>query len=198
MARGRRSSNRRETPRRRTKKEAVPDVYAEMVAEAMSSAPTSLNTDDRATKRRRVGDQVQTREVENDYVASNGEAEHAENGTPRPQVQTAYAESESSEEDEDDVGWEDVNLGGLPGLERETSDENTTENLDLVLDDATPSTTSRSKARVKPLSADERKLRLQLHKMHLLCLLGHVDLRNQWCSDIAVLVRRQRWLARKC
>lgn len=117
-----------------------------------------------------------------------------EESTRASQVQTAYAESESSE-DEDEIGWEDVNVDGLPGSERESSAEHRTEDLDLILDDAAPSTTKRAGTRVKSLTAAERRLRLELHKMHLLCLLSHVELRNEWCSDIQVMVRCQCWFA---
>lgn len=189
MARGRRSSNWRGTPRRSTRRGGNPDVYDEMVTEAVSSAPTSLNSDAGTTKRRRVGSRVQTRrDNDDDDDASEVKDEPAEDRTHNSQVQTAYADSESSE-DEDDIGWEDVNVDGPPGSERETSVEDRTEDLDLVLDDAAPSPARRARTRVKPLTAAERKLRLEIHKMHLLCLLSHVDLRNEWCNDNKLLVR---------
>jgi hypothetical protein len=43
--------------------------------------------------------------------------------------------------------------------------------------------------RRKPVTAAERKIRLDVHKTHLLCLLSHVQRRNLWCNDEEVQVR---------
>jgi xeroderma pigmentosum group C-complementing protein len=37
--------------------------------------------------------------------------------------------------------------------------------------------------RRKAVSKAEKVLRLEAHKMHVLCLLAHLDRRNEWCND---------------
>ncbi|KAK3945638.1 Rad4-domain-containing protein, partial [Diplogelasinospora grovesii] len=37
--------------------------------------------------------------------------------------------------------------------------------------------------RRKPATREEKDRRVLIHKMHLLCLLAHVELRNRWCND---------------
>lgn len=39
------------------------------------------------------------------------------------------------------------------------------------------------------ITAAEKQLRLSIHKVHLLCLLRHVQIRNLWCNDEELQVR---------
>ena len=62
------------------------------------------------------------------------------------------------------------------------------ESLDITLEE--PPVRRTLVRRRKPVTGSEKKLRLQIHKAHLLCLLGHVYTRNLWCNDEEV----QRYL----
>lgn len=44
------------------------------------------------------------------------------------------------------------------------------------------------------LSKEEKKERLAIHKLHLICLLGHVRVRNAWCNDPSVLDKLRKLL----
>ena len=54
--------------------------------------------------------------------------------------------------------------------------------LNLVLGDPSPSKPVNATARRK-ITAVDRRIRLETHKLHLLCLLFHVHLRNRWCNN---------------
>ena len=104
------------------------------------------------------------------------------------QQQTIYDDDEDSGESDEDDDWEDVNLAA-PGEEaRDKPQRNIGDlNLDFAVDD--PGLDRPPIQRRKPLTAAERKLRLEVHKMHILTLLSHVHLKNHWCNDLEVQVR---------
>lgn len=174
-------------------------AYRDMLDEANSS-PTQTSDEGQTIKRRRVrGRIVAQNDVDHatarsslDRVASST-GSHIDHSSkhdavkpdlahPLQQEQTAYKD-ESSEES--DFAWEEV---GLPQEEPQVFDgqqeEQEEQQLDLVLNgDAEEDSRSAAVVRRKPLTALERKLRLEVHKVHLLCLLSHVHLRNHWCND---------------
>lgn len=86
-------------------------------------------------------------------------------------------ESESEEEfdfeniDLDQVSSSDTNHG--------TDQASTRTAISLTLD---PQTLGNSRQKY-PTTAIARKIRFEIHKTHLLCLMSHVALRNKWCSD---------------
>lgn len=110
------------------------------------------------------------------------------------------------EEDEDDIEWEDV--AGTKENEDDDDDEDSEDEkapeksstkitlqtgtaepiqpMTLVFpgaDSATPKTTKKKPNATTVLSRAEKAVRLNIHKIHLLCLLSHVSTRNKWCSD---------------
>ncbi|KAI9807586.1 MAG: hypothetical protein M1825_005526 [Sarcosagium campestre] len=96
--------------------------------------------------------------------------------------------SDFSEDSEDsDIGWEEIDLGReeVESEEDSGNEGGDTGSLDLVLGEEEPSR-SRARRKRKPLTIAERQLRLQVHKMHLLCLIAHVHMRSNWCNDEAV------------
>lgn len=51
--------------------------------------------------------------------------------------------------------------------------------------------------RRKGLTKDERAVRLQVHKMHVLCLLAYLERRNAWCNDAEVQKALKPLLSKK-
>ncbi|KAL9576044.1 MAG: hypothetical protein Q9212_007435, partial [Teloschistes hypoglaucus] len=103
--------------------------------------------------------------------------------------QTAYKDESSEESDFD---WEEVGLGQeqVHAADDEAGNEDDGP-LQLVLDDGGKEGSKQAAAaRRKPLTAIERSFRLEVHKVHLLCLLSHVHMRNHWCNDQNVHVRK--------
>lgn len=171
-----------------SREDRIPEVYQEMLEEAEARDPGQFHSD-RPIKRRRLGDtkSSQTRAIpvdspplEQSNVAPPPETDAFQN------VQTVY---DSTTSDESDVEWEDVDVAqpahGLFGTA--DASERRDETLQITLDRGSE---ARKKAppRRKPVTAAEKKLRLDAHKAHLLCLLAHVNLRNRWCNDDTVQV----------
>ncbi|KAI4264682.1 MAG: hypothetical protein L6R35_007287, partial [Caloplaca aegaea] len=107
-----------------------------------------------------------------------------EDPSPRQQ-QVPYEDDTSEDSEESNFAWEEVELAheaDQPILDPAESDS--AQDLDLVLEDDRKQLRNQvSTARRKPLTALEKKMRLEVHKVHFLCLLYHVHLRNHWCND---------------
>ena len=172
---------------------SVPAVYEDMLAEAETSSPSKFGEGERVVKKRRVGGRL----VGNDEIKSEGHegfAGDTENqidaGSPEDAnfklLQTIEVESEYSSDS--DGAWEEVNLKDGPEMDMLDGGEDAQAGpIDLVLDIQTKST-PRKALRRKPITAESRKTRLVIHKVHLSCLLHHVYLRNHWCNDSRVQV----------
>lgn len=153
----------------------------------------TITVKERPPKRRRTagGATLTTRyeKTVEPSAAVTGNGASVEPGTrvdnPRPgREQTAY--DESSDSIESDLDWEEVDLAQTAVQE---DDSNQNGALDLVLGGNKPlKSPERMSRKRKPATTAERKLRLEIHKMHVLCLLAHVHLRNHWCNDEQVHV----------
>lgn len=162
----------------------IPEVYREMLAEAEVRGHQSKESD-RPIKRRKVGERTATFvDIES---ANQGTQISEDQGNDSRQPQTAY-DSEASD-DELDIEWEDIDLQQTPLDSTELpSSRAGDQSLEITfgLGNKQKKTIT---PRQKPLSAAEKKLRLDTHKTHLLCLLRHVHLRNRWCNDPGLQVR---------
>ncbi|CAD6563580.1 MAG: hypothetical protein ASARMPRED_000069 [Alectoria sarmentosa] len=165
----------------------VPDVYGEMLAEAVSSSPTRKNEDETPVKRRRVGGRIVTQSVDVNAsqrsersISTKGDNDLLEQPKPTPQH---IEETESEDSADSDEDFEDVDLGSNV-KQSDTSDHEMEEpgELNLVLFGDNQKTPKSAQVRRKPITSREKKLRLEIHKMHLCSLLVHVHLRNHWCN----------------
>lgn len=181
-----RASHGRQPKRERQDGDEIPAVYQEMLAEAEARDPAQFHSD-RPIKRRRAGD-MKAVPVDSQPLDQPNTAAEVKDGAQ--QVQTVY---ETLSSDESDVEWEDVDLQqpvpSLPSAAPTLQGDH--ETLQITLDQE-PEKRKKTVPRRKPVSAAERKLRLDVHEVHLLCLLGHVHLRNLWCNDEEVQVRTGR------
>ena len=174
-----------------TTSDGVQDIYNEMVREALSSTPPIEFV--RPLKRRKAADGriAATRyddmgEPSASIVGTKDQVKPENSmGSPRFGAgQTAYNDSDDSAET--DFDWEEVDLAQDMTQEADLNSDNT---LELVLDGNKRSEAADNQSRKrKPASTAERKLRLLIHKLHVLCLLAHVHLRNHWCNDEQVHV----------
>lgn len=159
----------------------IPDVYREMLEEAEARDPAQFNSD-KPIKRRRVGDtkaipiaiSVEQQDVTTEQPKIDTDDTH--------QVQIVY--DDSATEDESDIEWE--NVDAQPAVPRPSEGPSTfqggDESLEIILDKK-PETRKKTAPRFQQLNGKERQLRLDTHKVHLLCLLAHLNLRNLWCND---------------
>ena len=170
----------------------VPEVFQEMLADASPSSPTLLNEEGRSIKKRRVGGHVviqgfaspsrTTSDSESRLdTASEHKAAPAKQDARTPQ--TAFNESDDSADS--DMNWEEVDFKGK-ALTEDSMDESG--ELQLVLENNNQSAKTSITRRRRPVTSADRRLRLEIHRMHILALLAHVHLRNHWCNDIEVQV----------
>lgn len=182
--------------------DAVPSVYREMLAEAGPS--TTRNTQSPPLKRKRPGERPPTRPAakpsrQSEASAPTGDVDDDGDGDdddeniefedvslPTPTLQTIMRDSEEEEDeedgDDDDIRFEDVSFEGPGSTSVPSSDQPKDLNLNLTAQKAAM-TPRRSVDRRKPMTKEEKLRRVEVHKMHLLCLLSHVALRNWWCNS---------------
>jgi xeroderma pigmentosum group C-complementing protein len=98
---------------------------------------------------------------------------------PHKQQQTAYRDS-GDESEESDFDWEAINF------ESNTKSDEPSGDLELNLTTKAVPQRRTATPRRKVVSKEDRALRLQIHKMHVLCLLSYVDRRHNWCNDTEV------------
>lgn len=167
----------------------VPNVYQELQEEAEARDPEKYASD-RPFKRRKVDDPkatpVDPRPL--DQTQRNAKAKK-DDSLP---LQTAYDSSESAESEESDIEWEDVEMQQLqPSFLQGSSAPNDNEEMLQITLAQEPEKRPKAIQRRKPLNKAERRVRLDVHKSHLLCLLGHVRLRNRWCNDDELQVKHR-------
>ena len=195
-------------PRRsaRTRKNAAtdapPDVYGEMVAEAVAAEPLDIAR--RPLKRRKVSREPVTPDKSNTQrqVPPSSVSEPAKS-TPARQTDDQYDSDAptrdkpqqtveySSESEESDFAFEDVDLGqnnaASPTPAKDTDNDDDDEIKDVSISVA-PSNVTKKPAvnRRKPATALEKAFRLRVHKIHFLTLLGHCMYANSRCNHPTV------------
>jgi xeroderma pigmentosum group C-complementing protein len=177
--------------------DATPDVYGEMVAEAVAAEP--VESSDRPLKRRRMsrGPVTPAKAVqdEQELSSANGKtpasspakpiSESYESDEPtrdRPQQTVEY----SSESEESDLDFEDVDLGQTanPPSAFMADDDGI---KDIYVKIAPPSASKKAVTnRRKPATTVEKAFRLRVHKIHFLTLLGHCMYVNSRCNNSTV------------
>lgn len=157
----------------------IPEVYRGLLAEAEAREPQGLESG-RPAKRRKVGERA-TPQPE-----SAGQEVHPPDTSEDVdrQIQTAY---ESTASDESDMEWEEVDIQQAPSNTNHSVSYSADGPLQITLDQQ-KGNTKRIVTRRKPVTGAEKKLRLDVHRTHLLCLLAHVQIRNLWCNDDQVQV----------
>ncbi|KAJ5603935.1 hypothetical protein N7537_006891 [Penicillium hordei] len=181
----------RQPKRQRQTDDHAPDVYQELLEEAEARDPGQFASD-RPIKRRKAGDM---KAIPVGLEASEQTHRDAEANKHSTQpVQTVY---DSSTSEESDVDWEDVELQPpSQSLLRHFPSQGDDDMLQITLEQE-PEKHKKTFQRRKPLTGAERKARLDVHKSHILCLLGHVQLRNMWCNDQELQEFLKKTLPRK-
>lgn len=167
--------------RRQERDDKVPEVYREMLAEAEARESQEAEAG-RSSKRRKVGERTSN---SSHHESTGQEANLPEtNEDVGRQTQTAY---DSTASEESDMEWEEIDIQQTPLNSIQTAPYSADEPLQITLGQH-KDTGERIVSRRKPVTGAEKKLRLDIHKAHLLCLLGHVHNRNLWCNDELVQV----------
>jgi xeroderma pigmentosum group C-complementing protein len=176
--------SRRRSGRHAPRQDDVPEIYQDMLVEAAALSPLPLKREGRAAKRRRLEEpplQAETPELESTSIGAPGDdlAPSSNSVPPVRALQTTYDDLASS--DESDAAFEDVDLE-LP-LPRVDADVENEKPLQLDFSRTSGQAETPSVQRRKPVTAAEKRLRLDVHKWHLLCLILHLHHRNRWCDN---------------
>jgi xeroderma pigmentosum group C-complementing protein len=178
------SKDPRRSSRRIAKEGGIPEIYQDMLVEAAASAPLMANNEGRAAKRRRVEEPLPYHVTPEPQLPSREEPEdgiepEAGSVPPTGARQTIYDDFVDS--DESDADFEDVVLKHGS----EASDGEVESDKPLQLDLSWPSGRQDTPPvqRRKPATTAEKRLRLHVHKWHVLCLLLHGCHRNRWCDN---------------
>lgn len=177
-------------------RDAIPNVYQEMLADAVSSSPTRLGEGGRTVKRRRVGGRVVTQSAGDEALhhsdhastlAGDTDAGESNASVNQGLQQTVYNDSDDSADS--DMDWEEVELkaGSTNHAFNNSADDEGP--MELTLGDSGDEHAARGLRKRKPVTTAEKKIRLEVHKMHLLSLLAHVYKRNYWCNKQEIRVR---------
>ncbi|KAL4895088.1 hypothetical protein BDV59DRAFT_174419 [Aspergillus ambiguus] len=186
------ASQRRLSARRPENDDEIPAVYQEMLAEAEAREP-QVGESDRPIKRRRVQEQTTSSAPQIGGQEVHGVAGTA--GAASHQIQTVY---DSPSSDESDMEWEEVDLQpAVPDLASAPAESVDWDGSMQITLDPLEGQKQRVVPKRKPITAAERKMRLDIHKVHLLCLLRHVQIRNLWCNDEEVQGFLKRMLTKQ-
>lgn len=149
---------------------------------------------------RRESEKEKERQQEKDRgLDGEGDGEDEDGGVmfedvPLPDAVVETVEREDEDDDEDDEDgddeFEDVDMAALQAAaEGKGGDRSEPAQLELNLSAHAPTTPQKSQSdrkRRKPLTRDERALRADIHRWHVLCLIAHVRQRHAWCADAEV------------
>jgi xeroderma pigmentosum group C-complementing protein len=202
------------TPRRSARGKAsqedagVPDVFHDLLSEATSSKAAGPDEDRKPIKKRKAAASAQLpsssppREAKrlrapmppalasepqppprnNITSAIDGEGEDRHAHLRRRQTI-----EDSDESDGSDVEWEDALGDGHDTDDDEEMVEPEVGDISITIGGGKGGVEeSKRQVRRRGITSVDKKRRLEIHKMHLLCLLYHVHRRNAWCNDAKV------------
>ncbi|KAF2276703.1 Rad4-domain-containing protein [Westerdykella ornata] len=175
----------------------VPDVFREMLS------GTDPDEDGRPLKKRKNASSARATAVE--VVAESSARKLIPSGRPSSSIHEIATPSkaddvanietpgnripqtiEASDASEDsDFGWEDA-LAETNDEELGTEEDGDVEVGDLSItigEKESQGQGSVKKLKRRGITSAEKKQRLEIHKLHVLCLLYHIYRRNSWCND---------------
>ncbi|KAL5118499.1 hypothetical protein ACEQ8H_003514 [Pleosporales sp. CAS-2024a] len=197
------------------KDDNVPNIFQEMLLEEEKAAKaTSTDENERPAKKRKTAPSISSpikpspsktlsiRAPENQPTVSarKGVAREAEsvshNDTHSPDVVQLLATerivqtiTDSDESDGSDEEWEDALADGDDTDEHQEPETAIPQVAGISItvgSNKAPEPVTRRKVRRRAITSVDKKKRLDIHKMHVLCLLYHVHRRNAWCNDLRV------------
>jgi len=182
----------------------VPEVVRDLLSEVTAEPSTrSQDTSERTPKRRkRPGERPpprspprrapktipkSTSKNDDDDDDDDDDDEDVEfEDVPAPVIQTITRE-EDEDDDDDDIEFEDVEIDTSGPSSAVPAGGNVKElSLNLTVQKEAMTSRRAVERRRKAIGREEKERRADIHKMHVLCLLSHIERRNWWCNDTKV------------
>ncbi|EFQ96301.1 hypothetical protein CFE70_000180 [Pyrenophora teres f. teres 0-1] len=191
----------------RQDEESVPAVFQEMLREEQAAKATSADddgnhdNDERPAKKRKTAPvrKSVTSLIEKKPAVQSQTSLSTASQSPLPTRPSTALQAElhtnsrvrqtivdSDESDDSDMEWEDALADDDDEDDTDEGGEAARQVGDISItlggNKATDIGTKR-KVRRRAITSVDKKRRLDIHKMHILCLLYHVHRRNTWCND---------------
>ncbi|KAI9659618.1 MAG: hypothetical protein M1831_003699 [Alyxoria varia] len=196
--------NQRGRKRARQTQDDVPQVYLDMLREETQlQGPSQSGTRASPSKKQKVtkgtdrtsrhSEATKTEQIRlgddatqpSEVVSSTSKAENFAHDL---QPQTVFDDSDSSSDS--DIDWENLLSKETENDDPHSNDDDPSQNqISVDLGAPRGKLGSSKQPNRLPSTAVELRKRLNVHKMHLCCLLAHVYIRNAWSYDPAVQVR---------
>lgn len=185
----RNGANRRNAATKRSG--GVPDIYQDMLFEAVSSAEPH-GSDSRPQKRQRLEEEPRSKTVSTPIPSRKRPVVNPQSAASSVHQDASESESaqrpqqiiEDSGDSDEDFDWEEVAVKPSATLSNSDYDIG-----DISVELGPKKVAKKTPTKRKPATTAEKLLRMAVHEAHLLFLLFHVHVRNSWCNSDAVQVR---------
>ncbi|OAL52177.1 Rad4-domain-containing protein [Pyrenochaeta sp. DS3sAY3a] len=189
----------------------VPEVFQEMLDEEQEARSSGANEDERPLKKRKTAQSQRTAGSSSQSQPSKRAVPRASRSSPQlshdPSTSSAPPTTanegsidndaprhtrilqtiiDSDESDGSDMEWEDALGDGLDSDDEEEPVVTGPEIGDISIKiggNKVEEVATQRRVRRRAITSVDKKRRLDIHKMHVLCLLYHVHRRNAWCND---------------
>lgn len=181
----------------------VPEVVRDLLSEVTAEPSTrSQDTSEREPKRRkRPGERPPPRSPpksapklipksaskDDDDDDDDDDQDVEFEDVPAPVIQTITREEDEDDDDDDDIEFEDVEIATSGPSSAVPAGANVKElSLNLTVQKEAMTSRRAVERRRKAIGREEKERRANIHKVHVLCLLSHVERRNWWCNNTKV------------
>lgn len=151
--------------------QAVPGIYQDLLHEALESSTT--DTAERPRKRRRRAGEGSVKSA----ISHTSAPALDEEVTFEDVLQQQSVYQDTSEASGSDVEWESHQQ------HKETESDEEDGDLDLVIQSKDIPPQTAATRRRNQVSKGDKALHLNVHKLHVLCLISSISIRNSWCND---------------
>ena len=165
-----------------------------MLADTETPPAVQMDDEGQTVKKRRIGGRVVTQqsEAQRHLDLIEGPQVDVQDDTRElshePYTKQQYVTRTDSEDSADsDANWEEVDITENAAIQPPlNADYSEPEGIEITIGQRDQSESTAKAKKRKPISAFEKRLRLEIHKIHLCCLLTHSFIRNHWCNDDSV------------
>ena len=168
--------------------EVPADYYNEMLSEATTPVATSSGDEGRPLKKRKVATKA------DGPLKTPTKPAGSANTTPQSLQRPAQVVYDDYRTEDSDIEFEDVGFDNIPledddhGAQLTAADRATDLNIAVPSKNLIEPAKKRNTSQRLPSSLVEKQKRIDIHKIHICCILSHVYTRNAWCNNETIQV----------